>query len=65
MDLMDESQQQACTDIEFPHHGDPYQHILLIWIGDRNMLDGLSKPFSYNRLVCCFCFFNHLFVTVA
>lgn len=29
IDLMDESEQQACTDIEFPHPGDPYQHTAL------------------------------------
>lgn len=29
IDLMDESEQQACADIQFPHPGDPYQHTVL------------------------------------
>lgn len=29
IDLMDESEQQACTDIQVPHPGDPYQHTVL------------------------------------
>lgn len=29
IDLMDESEQQACTDIQFPNPGDPYQHTVL------------------------------------
>lgn len=29
IDLMDESEQQACTDTQLPHPGDPYQHTVL------------------------------------
>lgn len=29
IDLMDESEQQACADIQVPLPGEPYQHIVL------------------------------------